>query len=47
MTVRHFLADDDLTPPAEQEQVLNLAAEMKAEPFKYRPPFEARNRWPS
>lgn len=33
---RHFLADDDLTP-AEQAEVLTLAAEVKKEPFKYRP----------
>lgn len=33
---RHFLADDDLTPQ-EQAEVLRLAAEMKREPFKYRP----------
>ncbi|GAA1175692.1 Ornithine carbamoyltransferase [Corynebacterium glaucum] len=33
---RHFLADDDLTP-AEQAEVLALAAEMKREPYKYRP----------
>ena len=34
--VRHFLADDDLTPP-EQAEVLALAAEMKREPFARRP----------
>ncbi|BAU95752.1 ornithine carbamoyltransferase [Corynebacterium suranareeae] len=34
--VRHFLADDDLTP-AEQAEVLNLAAKLKAEPFSERP----------
>ena len=34
--VRHFLADDDLTPP-EQAEVLALAAEMKREPFAHRP----------
>ncbi|AQQ15176.1 Ornithine carbamoyltransferase [Corynebacterium glaucum] len=33
---RHFLADDDLAP-AEQAEVLALAAEMKREPYKYRP----------
>ncbi|GEE03190.1 ornithine carbamoyltransferase [Gordonia spumicola] len=33
---RHFLRDDDLTP-AEQAQVLALAAEMKADPFARRP----------
>lgn len=33
---RHFLADDDLTP-AEQAEVLALAAEMKREPYKHRP----------
>lgn len=36
MTLRHFLSDADLTP-AEQAEVLALAAEMKAEPFKHRP----------
>ncbi|WP_432560440.1 ornithine carbamoyltransferase [Granulicoccus sp. GXG6511] len=36
MTLRHFLADDDLTS-AEQAEVLALGAEMKAEPFKHRP----------
>lgn len=35
-SVRHFLADDDLTP-AEQERVLNLADAMKADRFGYRP----------
>jgi ornithine carbamoyltransferase len=34
--VRHFLRDDDLTP-AEQAEVLDLAARMKAEPFGFRP----------
>lgn len=34
--VRHFLADDDLTP-SEQAEVLALAAEMKREPFARRP----------
>ena len=33
---RHFLRDDDLTP-AEQAEVLALAARMKAEPFAHRP----------
>jgi len=33
---RHFLRDDDLTP-AEQSTVLDLAAEMKANRFQYRP----------
>ena len=36
MTVRHFLRDDDLTP-AEQAEVLALAAELKANPFSRRP----------
>jgi ornithine carbamoyltransferase len=34
--IRHFLADDDLTP-AEQKEVLELALELKQEPFKLRP----------
>lgn len=34
--LRHFLADDDLSP-AEQADVLRLAAELKAEPFSHRP----------
>ncbi len=34
--VRHFLRDDDLSP-AEQSQVLALAAELKAAPFSARP----------
>lgn len=34
--VRHFLADDDLTP-AEQATVLSLAAELKARPYARRP----------
>jgi ornithine carbamoyltransferase len=34
--VRHFLRDDDLTP-AEQAEVLALAARMKASPFGFRP----------
>ncbi len=33
---RHFLRDDDVTP-AEQAQILSLAAELKAEPFSRRP----------
>jgi len=33
---RHFLRDDDLTP-AEQAEVLDLAARMKADPFGFRP----------
>ena len=33
---KHFLRDDDLTPD-EQAQVLALAAEVKANPFAYRP----------
>lgn len=36
MTTRHFLRDDDLTPQ-EQNDVLNLAAEMKANRFGYTP----------
>ncbi len=36
MTLRHFLRDDDLTP-AEQGEVLALAAELKAAPFSRRP----------
>ena len=35
-TVRHFLADDDLTP-AEQAEVLTLAAELKRNPLAKRP----------
>lgn len=34
--VRHFLRDDDLTP-AEQTEVLDLAAELKADPLRYTP----------
>ncbi|MGJ0120984.1 ornithine carbamoyltransferase [Williamsia sp. MIQD14] len=34
--VRHFLRDDDLTP-AEQAEVLALAAEVKRDPFAHRP----------
>ena len=33
---RHFLRDDDLTPD-EQAEVLALAAEVKRQPFAYRP----------
>jgi ornithine carbamoyltransferase len=33
---RHFLRDDDLTP-AEQAEVLQLAAELKKDPFSHRP----------
>ena len=36
MTIRHFLRDDDLTP-AEQAEVLALAAELKKAPFSRRP----------
>jgi ornithine carbamoyltransferase len=36
MSVRHFLADDDLSP-AEQARVLDLAAAVKREPFRLRP----------
>ena len=36
MSIRHFLRDDDLTP-AEQAEVLALAAELKAAPFSRRP----------
>ena len=36
MTIRHFLRDDDLTP-AEQAEVLALAAELKGAPFSRRP----------
>ena len=35
-SVRHFFADDDLTPE-EQAQVLTLAAEMKKNPYAHRP----------
>ncbi|HEU0089667.1 MAG TPA: ornithine carbamoyltransferase [Pseudonocardiaceae bacterium] len=31
-SVRHFLRDDDLSP-AEQQEILNLATELKADPF--------------
>ncbi|WP_293782888.1 ornithine carbamoyltransferase [uncultured Aeromicrobium sp.] len=36
MTIRHFLRDDDLSP-AEQAEVLQLASQMKASPYAYRP----------
>ncbi|MDY7083567.1 MAG: ornithine carbamoyltransferase [Actinomycetota bacterium] len=36
MTTRHFLRDDDLTPD-EQNAVLELAAQMKADRFAHRP----------
>lgn len=36
MTIRHFLRDDDLSP-AEQAEVLELAAELKKAPFSRRP----------
>lgn len=36
MTLRHFLRDDDLTP-AEQSEVLSLAAVLKREPLSRRP----------
>ncbi|MFC5186478.1 ornithine carbamoyltransferase [Actinomadura harenae] len=36
MTVRHFLRDDDLTP-AEQAEVLDLAAAMKKDRFAHKP----------
>ncbi len=35
-TLRHFLADDDLSP-AEQAAALDLAAAIKAEPFRLKP----------
>ncbi|MET1038224.1 MAG: ornithine carbamoyltransferase, partial [Aeromicrobium sp.] len=34
--VRHFLRDDDLTP-AEQAEVLELAAAIKADPYARKP----------
>ncbi len=34
--VRHFLADDDLSP-AEQAEVLDLAAHLKLAPYDARP----------
>src|ERR1700744_1344421 len=34
--IRHFLRDDDLMP-AEQAEVLQLAAELKKDPFSHRP----------
>lgn len=36
MTIRHFLRDDDLSP-AEQAEVLALAAEIKADPYGRKP----------
>ena len=36
MSVRHFLRDDDLNP-SEQAEVLDLAAELKRQPFSRRP----------
>jgi ornithine carbamoyltransferase len=36
VTLRHFLRDDDLSP-AEQTRLLDLAAELKAEPWSRRP----------
>jgi ornithine carbamoyltransferase len=36
VTIRHFLRDDDVTP-AEQAEILALAAELKAAPFSHRP----------
>jgi ornithine carbamoyltransferase len=36
VSIRHFLRDDDLTP-AEQAEVLALAAQLKQEPFRRRP----------
>lgn len=36
MTLRHFLRDDDLSP-AEQEEILSLAAELKKAPLGRRP----------
>ena len=41
---RHFLRDDDLTP-AEQAEVLDLAAAMKADRFAERSRWPARSRW--
>jgi len=34
--VRHFLRDDDLTP-AEQDEILRLAASMKADRYRWKP----------
>lgn len=34
--VRHFLKDDDISP-SEQDQILKLALEVKASPYKFRP----------
>lgn len=36
MTIRHFLRDDDVTP-AEQAEILAIAAELKAEPLSRKP----------
>lgn len=36
MTLRHFLRDDDVTQ-AEQAEILAIAAELKKDPFAYRP----------
>ncbi|MGW4248234.1 ornithine carbamoyltransferase, partial [Nocardia sp. NPDC004722] len=36
MTIRHFLRDDDVTP-AEQAEILALAAELKADPLARKP----------
>ncbi|QNE89500.1 ornithine carbamoyltransferase [Corynebacterium incognita] len=36
MTPRHFLADDDLSPQ-EQHEILDLALELKAEPYSRKP----------
>lgn len=36
MNLRHFLADDDLSPE-EQKEVLDLAVQLKADPFARRP----------
>ena len=36
MSLRHFLADDDLSPQ-EQATVLDLAEKLKKEPFAERP----------
>ena len=36
MTLRHFLADDDLTPD-EQTEILDRADKLKRDPFSSRP----------
>lgn len=36
MSIRHFLRDDDITP-AEQAEILALAAELKKSPYAHRP----------